>query len=170
MKSRPWVRSKNVILHFSIYSTPIFLSKQFEMLFEKQIKKNGCSQFKWPKLTPVKVSVLEQFNTTEEKLRAASHVEGAGCQCSQCLQLKKMEEKWICWMGTYHGEFGQTKQYEISNKARANFLRDHGGNSSSQWKNCWPANYQGWGIQRKPLVCLLTNYIYIYIYIFYAAF
>ena len=87
---------------------------------EKHIK-NGCFQFKWQELNTVKVSLLEQFNTTEEKLRAASHVAGAGCQCSQCLQLKKMEDKWICRMGTYHGEFGMNERDEISNKARANF-------------------------------------------------
>ena len=97
---------------------------------EKHVK-NGCSQFKWPELSHVKVSLLEQFNTTEEKLQAASHVAGADCQCSQCLLLKKMEDKWIFRMGTYHGDFGLNERDEILNRTRASYWRGHGGNIST---------------------------------------
>ena len=50
---------------------------------ERHIKA-GCSQFQWPELHHIKVSLLEQFNTTESKLQTSSHVAGPGCQCNQC--------------------------------------------------------------------------------------
>ena len=78
---------------------------------EKHIKK-GCSQY-GPELKSVKISLLEQFNTTEDKLKEANHGGGAGCQCSQCISLKKIEDKWICRLGTYHGNFGLNERDEI---------------------------------------------------------
>ena len=68
-----------------------------------------------------KLVYLSSLTLQKKKLQAASHVAGAGCQCSQCLLLKKMEDKWICRMGTYHGEFGLNERDEISNRARASY-------------------------------------------------
>ena len=58
---------------------------------EKHYKK-GCSQYSGPALSNVRVTLLEQYNTTEEKLTAASHQEGPDCQCSQCKTLKRIED------------------------------------------------------------------------------
>ena len=87
---------------------------------EKHVSK-GCSMYNGLELTNVKISLLEQFNTSEEKLKTANHGGGAGCQCSQCIILKKIEDKWICRMGTYHGKFGLNERDEISNRTRASY-------------------------------------------------
>ena len=87
---------------------------------EKHVK-NGCSQYSGPDLNHVRISLLEQFNTTEAKLQTSSHEGGPGCQCTQCKALKSLEDKWICRMGTYHGKFGLNERDEVSNKARATY-------------------------------------------------
>ena len=51
---------------------------------EKHISK-GCSMYDGPELKSVKICLLEQLNTSEQKLKAANHGGGAGCQCSQCI-------------------------------------------------------------------------------------
>ena len=94
---------------------------------EKHIRK-GCSPFNWPEMKPAKVTFLEKFNTTEAKLWESRHVARAGCQCSQCLQLEKMEDALICRMGTYHGMSWLNEREKISNKAKATYWRGHGGN------------------------------------------
>ena len=87
---------------------------------EKHIQK-GCSQYSGPELSHIRVSLLEQFITTENRLQSASHGGGPGCQCSQCRALKSMEDKWICRMGTYHGKYGLNERDEITNKTRATY-------------------------------------------------
>ena len=87
---------------------------------EKHISK-GCSEYIGPEMKNVTVSLLEQFNTSDEKLKRANHGGGAGCQCSQCILLKQIEDKWICRLGTYHGKFGLNERDEISNRARASY-------------------------------------------------
>ena len=42
--------------------------------------KKGCSQYSGPSLRHVKIALLEQFDTTEEKLRIANNKPGAGCR------------------------------------------------------------------------------------------
>ena len=44
--------------------------------------KQGCSQYSGPDLNHVRVSLLEHFNTSEEKLKAANYNIGPGCRCS----------------------------------------------------------------------------------------
>ena len=66
--------------------------------------KSGCSQYE-PDMNHVQISLLEHFITSEEELKAARNGGRVGCQWSQSSNLKKLEDKWICTMGTYHGKF-----------------------------------------------------------------
>ena len=67
---------------------------------------NGCSEYNGPRLGSVRVTLLEKMKTSKEKLIAANHKPGAGCRCTECGKLKQMEDKWICRLGTFHGESG----------------------------------------------------------------
>ena len=87
---------------------------------EKHFKK-GCSQYKGPALEHVRISLLEHFDTSEEKLRASSHLAGPGCRCSECNGLKRMEDKWITRMGSYHSETGLNERDEITRNVRVSY-------------------------------------------------
>ena len=78
----------------------------------------GCSQYSGPELKNVRISLSENFITSEEKLIAAKYKAGSGCRCSQCEGLKKLEDKWITRLGTYHGETRLNDRDEISKRAR----------------------------------------------------
>ena len=77
---------------------------------EKHISTHICDG---PELRSLKICLLEQFNTLEQKLKAANHGGGPGCQISQCIVLKKIEVKWICTLGTYDSKFGLNEQDKI---------------------------------------------------------
>ena len=70
----------------------------------------GCSEYSGEDLKHIRITLLEQFNTNEESLRASNHQEGPGCRCSQCEKLKNLEDKWICRLGTLLG-FHQHSPY-----------------------------------------------------------
>ena len=79
---------------------------------------NGCSEYDGPRLGSVRVTLLEKMRTSKEKLKTANHKPGAGCRCTECGKLKQMEDKWICRLGTFHGEFGLNTRDEIVKKNR----------------------------------------------------
>ena len=82
--------------------------------------KSGCSA-KVDNLKNVRNTLLEHFDTTSEKLKAANHKPGPGCRCIECNQLKNIEDKWIFRMGTMYGKFGLNNRNEVTNKVRAGF-------------------------------------------------
>ena len=45
------------------------------------------------------------MDTTSEKLWMASHKKG-NCKCLECDQLRRLENKWMMRLGTFHGESG----------------------------------------------------------------
>ena len=83
--------------------------------------KNGCSQYSEPELNHVRISLLEHYNTTEEKLAASGHKAGPGCRCTECERLKNKEDKWITRMGSYHSPLGLNERDEIVKKARTTY-------------------------------------------------
>ena len=79
--------------------------------------KAGCSEYD-EDLKSVRVTLLEHMNTTDQALMASGHQAGPGCRCSQCNKLKDLEDKWICRLGTFHGQFGLNERDEIRRRAR----------------------------------------------------
>ena len=78
--------------------------------------KAGCQEYD-EGLKSVRVTLLEHMNTTEESLRSSSHQAGPGCRCRQCNKLKDLEDKWICRLGTFHGDFGLNERDEMRRRA-----------------------------------------------------
>ena len=76
-------------------------------------RKKGCTVSS-PDMKHVRITLLEHFTTGIESIRSAFHQEGPGCRCCECNNLKKMEDKWISRMGTYHCKFGLQDRDEIS--------------------------------------------------------
>ena len=88
--------------------------------YRKKHFKSGCSA-KVDDLQNLRNTLLEHFDTTSEKLKAANHKPGPGCRCTECGQLKNIEDKWIYRMGTLYGKFGLNNRNEVTNNARAGF-------------------------------------------------
>ena len=82
--------------------------------------KDGCSA-EQPALGNIRVSLLEQFNTSVTRLQNAVHRPGPGCVCKECDSLKELESKWIHRLGTLHGQFGLNNKNEMHRKVRASY-------------------------------------------------
>ena len=52
---------------------------------------------------------------------SAGHQGGPKCRCSECLNLKDTEDKWICRLGTFYGANVLNTRDEIKTKSRVNF-------------------------------------------------
>ena len=83
--------------------------------------KEGCSQHQGPALESVRVTLLETFVTSKEKTVISKHKAGEGCRCSECEKLKSLEDKWICRLGTFHGQFGLNERDEMKRKTRVGY-------------------------------------------------
>ena len=57
------------------------------------------------------VTILDCFDTTEEKLKTAGH-KGRYCNCSQCCFAKRLEDKWIARLGSMFGDSGLNTKEE----------------------------------------------------------
>ena len=70
--------------------------------------------------------------TNKEKTEASNHKAGEGCRCSECERLKELEDKWICRLGTFHGQFGLNERDEMKRKNRVGYWEAGGQNRG--WK------------------------------------
>ena len=70
-------------------------------------------------------TLVDHYDTTEEKLGEAGHTGGQGCRCRECQRLKDVEDKWICRMGTFNPPHGLNTRDEIKSRTRVNFNK-HG--------------------------------------------
>ena len=64
------------------------------------------------------VTLIDFFDTTEEKLLKANHVPGPKCRCGECGKLKHLEDCWILKVGSFYGESGLNHRNEIKRKTR----------------------------------------------------
>ena len=64
---------------------------------------------------------MDFYDTTENKLRLAGHEPGPQCRCSECNRLKRVEDKWILRMGTFHGDYGLNTRDEFTAVERGNY-------------------------------------------------
>ena len=61
------------------------------------------------------------YDTTESKLVTANHSPGAQCRCSECSNLKDLEDKWIMKISPFYGQSSLNTRDEIKAKTRFNF-------------------------------------------------
>ena len=78
--------------------------------------KDGCQN-----ANNIRITLLEQYNTTNEALHAANHKQRPGCICQECEKLKELESKWIHRLGTLHGEYGLNSRSELNSQVRAKY-------------------------------------------------
>ena len=83
--------------------------------------KMGCSANNSSELENIRVTLLEHYDTTPEKLQTANHKPGPACRCKECEKLKNLEDKWMFRLGTIHGQFGLNNRNEVTNKARSSY-------------------------------------------------
>ena len=83
--------------------------------------KMGCSANHSPELENVRITLLEHYDSSQEKLKLANHKPGPACRCKECENLKNIEDKWMFRLGTIHGIFGLNNRNEVTNKARSSF-------------------------------------------------
>ena len=69
----------------------------------------------------LRLTLLDFLDTTVELLDRAGHVAGPQCRCKECNKLKRVEDKWILRLGTFHGDSGLNSRDEIVNAVRGNF-------------------------------------------------
>ena len=67
-------------------------------------------------------TLVDHIVVSEEQLLAAGHQGGPQCCCSECLRLKKEEDKWICRLGSFYGGGGLNTRDEIKARSRVNFV------------------------------------------------
>ena len=61
----------------------------------------------------LKIILLDYYDTTNDKLKKAGHIKGAGCKCLECKHLKRLESEWMCKMGTLYGRTGLNTREEF---------------------------------------------------------
>ena len=82
---------------------------------------DGCPNDTGQGKEHIRLTLLDSMDTTEEKLRGGGHVTGPQCSCAECTKLKRIEDKWILKLGTFHGESGLNTRNEIISAVRGNF-------------------------------------------------
>ena len=67
-------------------------------------------------------TLVDHIVVTPEQLVIVGHQGGPKCRCSECLRLKKQEDKWICRLGSFYGNSGLNTRDEIKARSRVNFV------------------------------------------------
>ena len=66
-------------------------------------------------------TLIDYFDTNEEKLKKANHGSGPKCRCSQCQKLKDLEDRWILKIGSFNGKSGLNSRDKIKSKTRGHW-------------------------------------------------
>ena len=82
--------------------------------------KMGCPNDLGREKSTLKMTLLDYYDTTEEKLIRAGHVPGPKCRCTECEKLKMKEDRWILNLGTLYNN-GLNRRDEVKSKSRFNF-------------------------------------------------
>ena len=81
----------------------------------------GCPSDSGQEKENIRLTLLDFLDTTVEKLVSAGHISGPQCRCTECNKLKRIEDKWILRLGTFHGGSGLNSRDEVVGKVRGNF-------------------------------------------------
>ena len=83
--------------------------------------KSGCPYDTGANMFHISITLLDHMDVTHDQLRMKGHKKGAGCRCDICENLKSLENKWICRMGTMHQPHGLNARDEIIKKSRCTY-------------------------------------------------
>ena len=81
---------------------------------------DGCPFDKGKKKETLSFTLIDHYDTTEEKIQNAGHVQGPKCRCQECTNLKNLEDQWILKMGSFYGISGLNSRDEVKSKTRYN--------------------------------------------------
>ena len=62
------------------------------------------------------------LETATDRSYVAGHLAGPRCRCVECQKLKKIEDKWICRLGSFYGDSGLNTCDEIKARSRVNYI------------------------------------------------
>ena len=82
--------------------------------------KQGCPNDMGKDKNTLDFTLLDFYDTTIEKLTLAKHEPGAKCQCTECGNLKSLEDIWILKLGTFHSDNFNSRD-EIKSKIRGSW-------------------------------------------------
>ena len=82
--------------------------------------KKGCPNDDGRNKNNIRISLIDFMDTTVEKLLRAKHKKG-NCKCLECDRLRRIENKWIMRLGTFHGESGLNNRNIINTGVRVQF-------------------------------------------------
>ena len=80
----------------------------------------GCPNDPGREKETLDFTLIDFYNTTQAKLAKAGHEPGPKCRCTECENLKSLEDKWIIRLGTFY-EHGLNSRNEIKTKARGDW-------------------------------------------------
>ena len=81
----------------------------------------GCPNDPGRQKETLRFTLIDYYDTTESKLVTANHSPGAQCRCSECSNLKDLEDKWIMKISPFYGLSSLNTRDEIKSKTRYNF-------------------------------------------------
>ena len=82
---------------------------------------DGCPFDTGSEKMTLEYTLIDFYDTTEQKIREAGHVPGPKCRCKECNLLKDLENKWIMKMGSMYGTSGLNLRDEMKNNAPGKF-------------------------------------------------
>ena len=81
----------------------------------------GCPSDDGHEKEQIRITLLDFLDTSVQKLDSSGHISGPQCRCTECNKLKRIEDKWILRLGTFHGASGLNSRDEIVGAVRGNF-------------------------------------------------
>ena len=81
----------------------------------------GCQNDGGQQKDNIRLTLLDYLDTTVERLELSGHVGGPQCRCTECNKLKRVEDKWIMRLGTFHRDSGLNSRDEIIATVGGNF-------------------------------------------------
>ena len=82
--------------------------------------KDGCPHDDGREKNNIRISLIDFMDTTIEKLQRANHRKGNG-KCTECDSVRRIENKWIMRLWTFHGESGLNARNIINTGVRVQY-------------------------------------------------
>ena len=79
---------------------------------------DGCPFDRGKEKPTLSVTLIDYYDTTQDKIDQAGHVQGPKCRCQECNSLKEREDQWILKIGSYYGISGLNSRDETKSKSR----------------------------------------------------
>ena len=85
--------------------------------------KNGCPNDTGRTKSTLDFTLVDFYDTTQQKLVNAKHETGPKCRCMECERLKSLEDSWIVKLGTFqeNGPHGLNSRNELKSRSRYNW-------------------------------------------------